>query len=223
MIIFIFITGSKKSLFVLIVCVCGYLIWKNKSIAKKILNLLIALSLIFILINALFKVEFIYKIIGVRVESFINGLLMGTKGDDDIRYKFAELGIQYFMQNPILGVGIDNYRFKLLYDIGLDTYSHNNYVEILSNLGIIGFVSYYWIYIYILIRVFKEYIYANDKSLIIIGLLVMVSIVIMELGLITYDYPYMQVMILLCYKISYLHEDKYRQEVEVQNEIRNIK
>ena len=47
------------------------------------------------------------------------------------------------MENPLLGYGLNNYH--LFHWSGV--YSHNNYIEVLVSLGIIGFIIYYSIFI----------------------------------------------------------------------------
>ena len=54
-----------------------------------------------------------------------------------------------FWQKPILGHGIDS--FRTLYGMlgGMETYSHNNFIEMLVSGGVVGFIIYYSIYVYI--------------------------------------------------------------------------
>ena len=37
------------------------------------------------------------------------------------------------------------------------TYAHNNFVEIAADLGILGLIAYYWIFVYIVFDYLKKY------------------------------------------------------------------
>src|SRR5690606_29786498 len=53
------------------------------------------------------------------------------------RIYFAVEGWEAFKKKPILGYGVNSFR----YYYGL--YSHNNFIELLFGLGLIGFLTYY--------------------------------------------------------------------------------
>ena len=75
--------------------------------------------------------------------------LNGGEGDGSTRWRFyfMQEGIEIFTQNPFFGVGLDNFQTFF----GKDLYAHNNYVEILADLGILGFFFLYAIYLYLFI------------------------------------------------------------------------
>ena len=52
--------------------------------------------------------------------------------------------VKLWEQSPLIGHGLDSFRFLA----GYGTYSHNNYSEILSSLGIIGFALFYGMLLY---------------------------------------------------------------------------
>ena len=72
----------------------------------------------------------------------------GFGGDNSSRWRmiFIVEGFNIFQQYPFTGIGLDN--FKTLYSE--DLYSHNNYIEILSTLGLVGFIIYYSFCFYLL-------------------------------------------------------------------------
>ena len=67
-----------------------------------------------------------------------------TDGSTRTRLLFIENALEVFKSNPIFGVGIDGFRYENHYQF---TYSHNNYTELLANLGITGLVLYYSIFV----------------------------------------------------------------------------
>ena len=99
------------------------------------------------------KVQVVYEMIGSRFEtlqSFIEG--GDTDNSTKARDNFIEIGMLYWSKNPIWGHGLNS--FGALW--GDDTtYSHNNYVELLCSVGIVGAISYYMIYLASLIKFIK--------------------------------------------------------------------
>lgn len=57
-------------------------------------------------------------------------------------------GWRLWLEAPILGHGID--QFRVLSQFA--TYSHNNYIEMLATLGIVGFILYYSVYLLLFLR-----------------------------------------------------------------------
>lgn len=69
-------------------------------------------------------------------------------------------GLSLWKQKPITGWGTDQFR----YISGYQTYSHNNYVEILTNNGIIGLVLYYTMIFLLLIAGIRLLSSKNEKQ-----------------------------------------------------------
>jgi O-antigen ligase len=68
------------------------------------------------------------------------------------RKKLMLFGIKMWLDHPLIGVGLDNFRvvIKEYWPISNRLYSHNNYIELLSTIGTIGMVVYYGIYLSII-------------------------------------------------------------------------
>jgi len=69
--------------------------------------------------------------------------LQSNHDASDMRASLYVEAFKAFSNNPVFGVGMDN--FRLYSTSGL--YAHSNYMEILADLGIIGFIIYYFIYV----------------------------------------------------------------------------
>ena len=79
------------------------------------------------------------------------------------RQDYDRKGFQFFPKNLFLGYGINN--FRNLYDI--NTYAHNNFIELLVGIGLVGFTVYYIAYAYVLCKLFKTtFIKPNRLSII---------------------------------------------------------
>ena len=89
-------------------------------------------------------------------------------------YKVA---IQVFENNKIFGVGLKNYRLEVLkdkYDLDASVHPHQTHFEILSELGLTGYILFLSVFIYILYHSFKSYL--RDKSNIKISGLLFITI-----------------------------------------------
>ncbi|CVH74390.1 hypothetical protein BN3662_00203 [Clostridiales bacterium CHKCI006] len=65
-------------------------------------------------------------------------------------------GMQYFLEKPIFGFGQSGFAILFNNDYGRLVYSHNNYVELLANLGLFGFLFYYVFYFKTFFKLIKQ-------------------------------------------------------------------
>ncbi|WP_441361525.1 O-antigen ligase family protein [Acholeplasma laidlawii] len=146
-------TGSRSSLIGLIVGIIILLIVSNYPHKKAIL--VATFSLILVLFLSIMYIDFLYNIIGYRISMIIQFILNNDITDESIksRLSFQLLGLDYFKNRMFLGYGLDNFRFL---PGSYGTYSHNNYVELLVSLGIVGTFIYYIPHLTILIRVIRR-------------------------------------------------------------------
>lgn len=154
MIIAILLTGSRKTLIMLIIPFCYYLYKKSKKhfLITSIVLTLFGLLAYYLVMN----VEMFYSTIGNRVEEMIFILSGDATGKvDDSRLYLTQYGLEWWTDNPILGIGINCFRVlsnETQMFAGKNFYAHNNYVELLVDVGIIGTLLYYTGHFYL----FKE-------------------------------------------------------------------
>ena len=148
-------TGSRKVL-IMIMLTLILLFWL-KAKRHRITAFLIAIACAVGLYILVMNVEPLYNVLGWRVEEMLNGLLYGgtNEGSFNLRNQMIEKGWGYFLERPIFGHGINNFRVLHGAETNFSTYAHNNFIEILVSGGIVGFVIYYSIYAYLLIKLFK--------------------------------------------------------------------
>ncbi len=109
----------------------------------------------------------------------ISDILSGESGDisANTRMGMIQNGWKLFVEKPIAGWGINSTETVSEYQ----TYLHNNYIEVLATVGLIGFVSFYYVYIKNLAIIAKNRIKDWHTSLsiilIIVQALLMVSTV----------------------------------------------
>ena len=147
--------GTKKSLLIFIICLLIFLFGSAKDPLKFVGRIVIVAVAFVVGYLLIMEVPMLYNSIGYRIQNVV-GFLSGGESDLSTidRANHVTTAFGYFRQHPIAGLGQDGYR----YTNARITYSHNNYVELLANLGIVGFCMYYWLHVVILkesIKIFR--------------------------------------------------------------------
>ncbi|MDF1617744.1 O-antigen ligase family protein [Petrocella sp. FN5] len=143
----IILTGSRKAILFLFLNMVMIIFLKNKdSFMKRIKAIVIIAGLMLIGYLIIFNNPIFYDILGDRIEAmfdFITG--KGTsEGSINERTAMITYGVDFWKNRPLLGYGIDNYReLYALAPSGRDTYSHNNFIEVMVGTGLIGLMIYY--------------------------------------------------------------------------------
>lgn len=129
-------TGSKKVLFgfILLGLFMLYIIFNKKKIIFYISIILFFLLTFFLLQLSIFET------IKNRLISMFLSLINGDGGaSTNLRLLFGKVGLYLSGQNLFFGLGAEGFRLNTMFG----TYSHNNYVEVLCNFGIIGLFIFY--------------------------------------------------------------------------------
>ena len=180
-----FLSGSRTAFLLLVLIGVGmlFLMSKNKFLSLGIIAAFLATAYLLVM-----RVEPLYEVLGKRLESLIINLFGGetAEGSFDTRAEMIKLGWKAFLERPIFGYGLGG--SFLLYEQELDvyTYAHNNFIETLLNGGLVGFIIYYFIYAYILVKLFKRAYFKCDKVAICL-LVINIGLLIMQIGTITYN------------------------------------
>ncbi len=99
-------------------------------------NLLIVAAVLFWIFVKIVNTE-IYDSIVINIESLIS--MQDNVGNSmSLRKHYFDLALEYFMNNPILGIGVTNF----YQEVGKA--SHNSYLQILAESGLIGFGLYFF-------------------------------------------------------------------------------
>ena len=168
-IIGVIFSGSRDGLIsVLVFIFLWWLFCKAKRLPKNPIKLyiivLILLSVIYYSTNYIMSNTFIGKRISTVEDS-------STK----TRFEMYQIAFDLIIKNPVAGVGLDNFRE---YTTGL--YSHSDYLEVVTNTGIVGFILYFSIYIILWLRLSRIRKMTQDPNVLyIIGLLKAVTLTIL--------------------------------------------
>ena len=149
----------------------------RKAFVLLILGIL--LLMIFKNIGQSFSVYSLYRIIIVVIVFgagvlliFNSGLFSGTLGrftedaisssnssllynPNTLRGIYKLVGWKQFLKTPLLGIGMGSSARMIHQNVGISTYTHDNYIELLSSGGLLGFTIYYSIYAFLLRRFIK--------------------------------------------------------------------
>ena len=142
--------GTRKAIIILLCGIVLIVLFEANTIKMRFRALFV---IILILVGAyllITKVPVIYDSVGYRIDSMLAGLNESGKGDNSFitRDLFISDALNTWKNNPIIGIGQDGYRHVNSIQYGY--YSHNNFVEILANLGIVGFLIYYSLFLYLM-------------------------------------------------------------------------
>lgn len=161
----VLLTGSRKGLLICFIpmFINIFLMGMKSNLKKNIqyffVSLILATLLSVLFYNILFKIDILYENIGWRFESMYQEIFLhesSNEGSYHTRKNMIQYGMDYFKERPLLGHGIENFRYLYAQEVGKETYSHNNYIELLVNNGIVGLLLYYSFYISVILK-------ANDR------------------------------------------------------------
>lgn len=192
----VILTGSRKAFFMLIIGISGLFYLNAFDLSKKVKALFLAMIVLIVSYTLVMKVPTLYDIAGKRVEAIIDVFIGQKKGDysSRVRMEMIETGKYLFKINPIIGYGIGSYSVLS----GYGSYSHNNYIELLVGLGIVGTFIYYSIYAYVIIQLFKVRKRMHGNPL----LIMVLTLLAIEYGLVSYNDPVYQILIATSFAAS---------------------
>ncbi len=151
------------------------------------------------------NVDFFYNLIGYRfvgfLESFFNSEEnMGYGGSLALRHTFIEYAKILFKEKPLLGQGFANYTDIVISEFySSGSYAHNNYWEILADLGAVGFIVYYWFYVFLFIAAVVQIARNPQNRLAILGFTFLISEIVLEWGVVSMISFFPQMLICMSY------------------------
>ncbi|WP_443124308.1 O-antigen ligase family protein [Halobacillus sp. B29] len=133
----ILFTGSRKSLLAVALLLVSWLLMisisqlKLLTIANKVKYTTLIIVLIILLSNVLYPL--------LQDSVLLTRLMAFFESGDSTREQMYREAFSIFANNPVFGVGFDQYRVISIFG----TYSHSTYAEILANTGLLGAVLYF--------------------------------------------------------------------------------
>lgn len=133
-------TGSRRGIISFFIGIVLIMLLDGGGL-KRYKNIFLAIIVILIL-KELLSLP-IFSSMNARLTSLIDGISGNAafSNSDESRFEMIQTGLNMFCNKPLFGYGAG--AFKEI--AGYGKYSHNNYVELLVNFGIFGFVMYYYV------------------------------------------------------------------------------
>ena len=177
----IFLTASRKAAILMIVGPALMLLFNGEKVSKKAKYVAIVLVAVVIFFNIVDYLPINFDFATRRIESIFDSLQGNGVIDASARERqyLMLTAFNTFSNHPILGVGLNCSRvFNTVH-----LYAHDNYLEILADLGIVGFVVYYSLYWVIIKKCWKGRRKSKDLRL---YLPLMLTLLVLEISQITY-------------------------------------
>lgn len=218
--VFIILSSSRKALFA---SVAGPVLFVLLSTYKKnyFFNIVAVFTLAALVIFFIMTDENAYNAIGKRFTSMFTFWFERRhhKVDNSLymRSYYIELAKKMFAEAPLFGKGMGNFA-KIIDNVYMleGVYSHNNFWQILSELGIVGFLIYYSMYFVIIVRLAKG-AFINKSRMNLLFLTFMILLVVLETGLVTYNSKMPHVVIAIAYAATYVGEMDGRKYKYIEN------
>lgn len=142
----IVITQSKKGMIGVVLAIIIFSILKANGAKGKLKKILSAIIMIIVVLEVIINVPELYDLIGYRFnqlnDAIFGTLTAGTSTGN--RILLIKQALNIWMNHIFTGVGLNNFSsYQSVGDIGY--YAHNNYVELLADVGVIGFGIYYYL------------------------------------------------------------------------------
>ena len=176
-------TGSRKVLIMLAIgIVMMFLLNGNK---KKRLITLIECAAVILILYAVLQLP-IFNVITERFDSMITILQGGesSEGSMQKRMEMVAIGWEQFCKTPFFGIGLNNSSVLTYEALGWAVYLHNNYIELLACVGLIGFALYYAMYLIPAKNLVKSSFKGDDIA--IIALILLVVSLVIQVGVVEY-------------------------------------
>ena len=198
------LSGSRKAILALLLYIIAYVLFEHlpKNFFKVIGRLLIAAVICWIIYLCIMNIGFLYNSVGNRVESMFDFFSGDTEADGSVntRFNMIEVAKEIFIDNPILGAGLNNFKYLTYHG----TYAHNNYYELLACLGIVGFVIYYLPLAIFLLRAVR--LWRKDRQDAIVPLAILTILFVSDFAAVSYfslnEHVFLGVAIGTIYKLK---------------------
>lgn len=198
--VFSLLSGSKKQIIFLIVAILILAFKQSKNTIKVIRNCLIAVICIAVMLYIIFSNELLYNSIGSRLESML-AYFFGEQENADLstinRALYARYAWQVFLENPFFGIGLDGFQYV---NPITQCWAECNFVELLADLGIVGFVLYYIPHLMILKGIINRFSKRNSLDYILLSMLVV--IIVIDISMVSYRSVPLQIWLAVAFGLN---------------------
>ena len=176
LLLIISILGTRGAFIGVLICYISfiiYLFFLNKNFSFKIKHFAVIIGILLISISTNIGLSNFNSNVLTRASS-IN--LKTEDGSVNQRLRYYKQGLSHFLKNPLIGVGIGNWKLKSIeYDkediegFIVPYHAHNDLIQILTELGLFGLISYL-VFIFLSIKnVFIFKLFENKINYLFLG------------------------------------------------------
>lgn len=201
-------SGSKKQVFILMIAYFTVLILNASNPVKLIKNIFLFSAGALVIFYLIFNIPILYAAIGYRLESFFS--FFGKHGSADMsdlstvsRLSFLNDAIKVFINHPIIGVGIDSFKYYNSYQF---SWAECNYLELMADVGIVGLILYYLPHIHI-IKVLKSAKRNRDSMFLMIYVLFIVLLFV-DLTMVSYNETHLQLYLAITFSYCTVYKKR---------------
>lgn len=207
------LTKSRLSIALFVALLLLFLLFTARNLSKFMMRAALVAVLFGMILWAVLNIPVLYDTVGFRFMAML-GPEGGTDGSTSTRFDMTSVAFQLFAQSPVLGVGFDNFSYYYFYDFygWAETSAHSNFADLLAGLGLIGVVSYYGVWIWIAINLFRHFRIAEHEDRLLASLLLLLSVsqIVVDFASISYTNEFVQLVIVLLFSCVVLHDNPER-------------
>ena len=179
------LTSSRKSLLMSGLGIIMMTVFNFRA-RNYVLRIFAIVVIMLFAVFLIYQIPDLYNTVGVRIDKMIE-FFMDDKSVDSslmVRRYFIDMAKQFYFENPVFGIGLNNFSYRVNLYGKYASYAHNNYCEIAADLGSIGLVTYYWFYAYALLKLIKQVFDGHKTALLFTSL--MMLFIVFEYGMVNY-------------------------------------
>ena len=194
------LSGGRKTMVAVVVCTMFFIVFKNGTVPVKLIrNILIAVAVVIALYYLIMNVPVLYEAIGVRFEELFKMLAGETSGvdSDESRKELIVRALERWQERPLFGYGLDTFKYYNKSVGGKFYYAHNNYAEILYDLGIVGFLLYYGYVLKLTVSLLRAK--GDHREYKMLGLGLIATLLFFDFGGVSYFTVMMQIVLCLAF------------------------
>lgn len=202
--IFSLMSGSKKQIFIILIALAILFYIKSDNPLKLIKNLFIFIIIFCITYFSIMHIQIFYDAIGYRIQSFLsffgkNNIANTNDLSTLSRFSFLKDAYSTFLKHPFIGVGIDSFKY---FNTLQFSWAECNYLEILADLGVLGFAIYYIPHIKIMSRFIK--LKKRKDTLLIINTILFIVLLFIDATMVSYNEAHLQFYLSIVYAYCFL-------------------
>jgi O-antigen ligase len=188
-------TGSRKAMLSVAIFIIVYTAFKFKyEIYRR--PIIAIMSVIMLLSAGIYMTSYMehtkqYKRLAKFFETVETRDINKADESTYYRYVFYKRGLKIAAEHPAFGVGLDNFRNETygLTNTRTGTYAHSNYVELLADTGILGFIIYCSMYLTIMVRIARlkiKYLTDSQKGLYLLAVSSIIIYILYDFAMVSY-------------------------------------